>query len=379
MANEKIRTRPWCPFCGQKVGKAIDSPARKMHEFAIGDCQCGAVYTCDPTGHNVGAAMVETLVYACGGNADYAWELLPEDDYLTGRIENYDEQHHQVFDSGNVDGRSVRGVLFFVRLHGDLPGGVKESGAESKAGTVQSQVESKPRYNHPIEPVPDEKRVRQKATKKHVKELVSKGDIDGLVSLCFDDKKTLRLMQRLLYDPVDANRWYVAWAIGQVCARVSTLEPGQVSQLLHRLYEACSDSAATPWGMIETIGSIISNRPDIFGAFARHLLNYLNDPSTCNQVLWALSEIAEHRPDLIRDLPFYNLFRFLEDPDASNRGNTVKLLGRIKATEVVSQLVELQNDTTEFTFCADGELILSTVAEEAERAIRAISGGSSNE
>ncbi len=169
-----------------------------------------------------------------------------------------------------------------------------------------------------------------------MKELVSKGDIDSLVSLCFDDKKTLRLMQRLLYDPVDSNRWYVAWAIGQVCARVSTLEPGQVSDLLHRLFEACSDSAATPWGMVETIGSIISNRSDIFGAFTRHLLNYLNEPSTCAHVVWALSEIAEVRPDLIRDLPFYNLFRFLQDPDAHIRGNAVKLLGRIKATEIVS-------------------------------------------
>ncbi len=166
MAKEKIRTRPWCPFCGQKVGKATDSPERKMHEFSIGECQCGAVYSCDATGHNVGAAMVETLVYACGGNAEYAWELLPEDDYLTGRIENYDEQHHQVFESGNVDGRSVRGVLFFVRLHAELPGGDK------KTDTVVDRVQSKPqtavapRSHQPIEPVPDEKRVRKKGHQK---------------------------------------------------------------------------------------------------------------------------------------------------------------------------------------------------------------------
>ena len=61
-----------------------------MHEFPVGNCECGAVYTCDATGHNVGAAIVETLVYACDGNADFAWDLVPEDDYLTGRIENYD-------------------------------------------------------------------------------------------------------------------------------------------------------------------------------------------------------------------------------------------------------------------------------------------------
>ena len=41
------------------------------------------------------------------------------------------------------------------------------------------------------------------------------------------------------------------------------------------LYEACQDSAATPWGMIETIGSVVSARPDIFGAFAKHLLAFV--------------------------------------------------------------------------------------------------------
>jgi hypothetical protein len=35
-----------------------------------------------------------------------------------------------------------------------------------------------------------------------VKKLVEEGDEDALVALCLDDKKTLRLAQRLLYDPV---------------------------------------------------------------------------------------------------------------------------------------------------------------------------------
>ncbi len=119
MPKDKIAVRPWCPFCGQKVGRPTNAPLRKMNEFPVGRCQCGAVYTCDATGHNVGAAIVETLVYACDDNADLAWELMPEDDYLTGRIENYDESAHQVVAEKNIDGRAVRGVLYFVRLHTD--------------------------------------------------------------------------------------------------------------------------------------------------------------------------------------------------------------------------------------------------------------------
>lgn len=377
MSQEKIIVRPWCPFCGQKVGRATDAPVRRMNEFPVGRCQCGAVYSCDATGHNIGAAIVETLVYACDDNADFAWELMPEDDYLTGRIENYDESTHQVVATKNIDGRSVRGVLYFVRLHTDareIARRIKEKKNEILGKTVPS-LRNEERVV--IEPAPDAKRIRRKADKSLIRELVEREDIDALVGLCFDDKKTLRLMQRLLYDPVEAARWKVAWVIGQVTSRTSTREPGPVSELLHRLFEACSDSAATPWGMVETIGYIVALRPDIFGAFTRHLLNYIGDATTRNQALWALAEIAEKRSDLIRNTPFYNLFHFLSHPEAQVRGQVVRLLGRIRATEAAIQIMTLSNDHEEFTYCREGRLVNTTVAEAADEAVRAIHGGNS--
>lgn len=374
MPKEHIIVRPWCPFCGQKVGRPSHAPIRKMTEFPVGRCQCGAVYTCEATGHNIGAAIVETLVYACDDNADFAWELMPEEDYLTGRIENYDEAKHQVFDTGNMDGRAIRGVLYFVRLHTDIRD-IAQRIKEKKVETAIKPGKSlAPVTSSVIEPAPDDKRIRQKANKKIIKELVEKEDIDALVAFCFDDKKTLRLMQRLLYDPLEAKRWRIAWVIGRVTARTSTREPGPVSELLHRLFEACSDSAATPWGMVETIGSVISLRTDIFGAFTRHLLNYIGDASTQNQALWALGEIAATRPDLIRDTPFYNLFHFLQHPKPQIRGQVARLMGRIKATEVTMQLMELGVDKEEFWYCVNGQLVQSTVAEASRTALQEIQG-----
>lgn len=379
MPKEQIIVRPWCPFCGQKVGRASHAPVRKMTEFPVGRCQCGAVYTCDATGHNIGAAIVETLVYACNDNADFAWELMPEDDYLTGRVENYDEGSHRVAAKGNIDGRAVRGVLYFVRLHTeirDIAQRIKEKKVEAVQKTLGAATSRKVSS---IEPAPDEKRVRKKANKKLINELVDKEDIDALVALCFDDKKTLRLMQRLLYSPLESKRWRVAWTIGRVTARTSTREPGPVSELLHRMFEACSDSAATPWGMVETIGYVVALRTDIFGAFTRHLLNYLGDPSTQNQTLWALAEIADTRPDLIRDTPFYNLFHFLQHPEAQVRGQVARLMGRIKATEVAAQLMELGADQGEFWYCKNGKLVSSTVAEAASAALQVIQGETEND
>lgn len=377
MVKEHSKVRPWCPFCGIEVAKPSHAPERKMTEFPVGRCQCGAVYSCDATGHNVGSAIVETLVYACNDNADLAWELMPEDDYLTGRIENYDEQMNEVVATKNIDGRAVRGVIYFVRLH---------TAMQQIAKRVKEKKEQVLRQTIPslsaegticLEPPLNDKRVRKKADKKRVKQLIEAEDFDALVALCFDDKKTFRLMQRLLYDPDEAGRWRIAWIIGTVAARVSTREPGPVSELMHRMFEACSDSAATPWGMIETIGFIISRRPDIFGAFTRYLVNYTGEPSTRNQALWALAEIAGDRPDLIRNTPFYNLFHFLKHPQAQVRGQLVRLMGRIRATEVSLQLMGLSSDKEQFFYCRDGLLVSTTVAEAAAEAVKHIHGATS--
>ncbi len=374
MNKGRIVKHPWCPFCGQKVEKATDAVKRKMREFSVGHCSCGAVYTCDPTGHNVGSAMVEALVHACDDKWDFAWELMPEDDYLTGRIENYDEITHQVVDIKNIDGRPVRGVLYFVRLHTEIAE-ISKRVSEKKQQIIEQMVPGDTTCDRVVEHPPDKDRLTEKASKTKVKSLVLAGDVDGLVALCFDDKKTLRLLQRLLYTPHEDERWHTAWMIGNVAARVAGREPGQISELLHRLFGACSDSAATPWGMVETIGSIIAARPDIFGAFTRHLLGFMADPSMQQQVIWAMAEIAVKRPDLIRDTPFYTLFHFLHHPTPALRGQVARLLGRIKATEAAVQLMGLSGDSSELIIWEEGNAVNTTVATEAAKALAAIHGG----
>jgi len=368
MAKKKSENvRPWCPFCGMDVGRASEAQQRKMTEFPVGRCECGAVYTCDPTGHNVGSAMVECLVYACNDEWDLAWELIPEDDYLTGRVEDYDEVTHQICPKRNLDGRAVRGVLYFVRLHKDVAEIArrfeikKEQEAQEVLAPSEQQSDNAPVLPE-VEPARNPKRQKKRSSKSIVKKLVEAGDIDALVDLSFDDIRTLRFMQRLLYEPDPAKRYKTAWLIGQVSARLATREPGPVADMLHRLFESCSDSASMPWGMVEAIGSIIAARPDIYGAFTRHLLNFMGDAGTQEAVIWGMGEIAGIRPDLIRKTPFYSTFHFLEHENPVLRGLMARMLGRIKATEASFQLIGLQNDQSEIIIYEQGEPVATTVA-----------------
>lgn len=360
--------KPWCPFCGMDVGRPSEGVQRKMREFPMGTCECGAVYVSDATGHNIGAAMVECLVSACNNQWDLAWELIPEDDYLTGTLENYDEVTHQVVPKRNLDGRAVRGVLYFVRLHKEMAELVKRYEHKLSADQPEVQAVTAPA----VEPARDPKRVKKRADKQVIKQLAEARNIEALVDLYFDDRKVLRYLQRLLYEPDTGARYRIAWVLGQVCGRVATREPGPVADLLHRLFEACSDSAASSWGMVETIGAIIAARPDIYGAFTRHLFNFMGDPGTREAVLWGLGEIAATRPDLIRKTPFYSLFPVLNHSEPVLRGLTLRLLGRIQAKEAGFQMLGLQHDTSPVTLYEQGVPLATTVAELSALATRTI-------
>jgi hypothetical protein len=370
MANKPlIKVRPWCPFCGQDVNEPQEPVQRKMNEFKVGTCQCGAVYTSDPTGFNVGSAMVECLVYACDDNWDLAWELSADEDYLTGRIDYYDEQSHQVYESRSVDGRKVKGVLYFVRLTRDFAELSKKLKDHRQKTDEQLLKPASKFVIPPMEPAKDPKRKKKKADKAEIRQLVFAGDIDALVDSCFDDPKTISFMQRLLYDPDEEKRWWCAHVIGQVCARLATRKPGAVSDLLHRMYESCSDSASTHWGLLETIGAIIAARPDIFGGFARHLLMYRGVPSSRTQVLWAMGTIADKSPEVVRSTPIYSVFPYVTSPEPITRAYTIRLLGRIKAQELKGEIEKQVDDTTQVTIYESGLPVRTTVGDLARVAL----------
>lgn len=376
-SKAEAHLKPWCPFCGMDVGRPTDGIQRKMREFPMGVCECGAVYVAEATGHNIGAAMVECLVSACNEQWDLAWDLVPEEDYLTGTLDDYDDVTHQIVAKRNLDGRAVRGVLYFVRLHKEVADLVKRyeqkhGGDASFTDAAGAAVEPSAEAQPAIESLRDPKRVKKRADKQLVMQMAQRADVEALFESYLDDPKVLRYLQRLLYEPDPAARYRIAWVIGQVCGRIAVRQPGPVADMLHRLFEACSDSAASSWGMVETIGAIIAARPDIYGAFTRHLFNFMGDPGTREAVLWGLGEIAVARPDLVRKTPFYSLFPVLNHSDPMLRGLTLRLLGRIKAQEAGFQIMALQHDETPVTICEQGQSLATTVAALSTQATRNI-------
>jgi len=119
---------------------------------------------------------------------------------------------------------------------------------------------------------------------------------------------------------------------------------------------------------------------------SRHKVTYNQQPVhltpkeySCLELFLRNSQRIINREFIIEHLWLYNLFHFLQHPDAETRGHVARLLGRISASEASIQLMGLASDNEEFMYCENGEFHTSTVAKAAAEAIQAIQKGPKNE
>jgi hypothetical protein len=108
---------PRCPFCYHEIEQPKELPSRKIVEFPIGVCEhCGVVYAYDVTGHNMGAAFIEALLFACNDDDYLAFSLSHGEDYTDAVVGNYDIITHTIVPEKIYNERFVRGVLISLNF-----------------------------------------------------------------------------------------------------------------------------------------------------------------------------------------------------------------------------------------------------------------------
>ncbi len=111
--REEKETTPKCPFCHAILGTP-ENIMTESGDFMGGRCDCGAVFVCDPTGHNVGQAYLDALMYACDGDWDRLNALSPDADYSEA-VFNYDMRIHRLTPVEDIR-RDFSGKLIFIKL-----------------------------------------------------------------------------------------------------------------------------------------------------------------------------------------------------------------------------------------------------------------------
>lgn len=358
-----VVSKPSCPFCGIYLNKPSELDNGMPQEMPVGACECGAVYTCDVTGHNLGTAMTEALVFACNGDWELAWDLLPEDDYLVAELEEYDYTSHLIVHSGAYEGRNVTGVLYFVKLHEDVLE-VTEDGFRRK-------LEKK--SIHPVS-VQNRKRSAGRLSKEEVERLVSDYDLEALLELARQDKKIIRYLQRLIYSADDLMRMKATDALGQASAVIREYDPGSISKLLKNLFISISDTAASSWGAIDAIGHIISNSARLYASYTPQLYKFIPDRELLPEVLRALGNITAIEPEPFKKIRF-SLLPLLKDKDIDILAYAIIVMGNLKAKEATADLMLLGSDNRKIEIYNKGSFDKKTIGELALDAIKIISSG----
>ncbi|MCP4667094.1 MAG: PBS lyase [Deltaproteobacteria bacterium] len=352
-----IISKPSCPFCGLLIERPKELEIRVPNEMPVGRCDCGAVYAYDVTGHNLGIAMIDALVFGCNGDWDLAWDLLPEEDYVEKWVENYDIETHLIVPSAVYEGRRITGTLYFIRLHEDIRE-VTEEGAKRRLERATPAVQG----------LSTKQAGRKTFSKKEVEALVKDYKVKPLLSMARQDKRIIRDLQRLLYSVDKLLRWRAADVMGKVAAIIAQRDPRAISKLLQGLITSLSDTAASSWGSLDAMGEIISNRPDQFGGYMPQLYRYLKDRALLAEALRALGNIGRARPDLLRKKAFH-FFPLLQDPDHEIRGYAAILLGNVGAHEAKGDLKKLVDDPAAMELYADGTLQNRTIGQLASEAL----------
>lgn len=347
---------PKCPFCGRIIDKPKELKSRKPLEFPMGICECGAVYAFDVTGHNLGAAHMEALVFASNDDWDLALDL-HDSVYKFEIIEHYDGISHQVVPGRNIEGGRVNGALFFVKLNENI-----QEFTGAKEGLKSKLKEPTPTH------LPQ--RLRSKAfSKKEVKRLVEENKPDELIAIAEQDTRVITALQKLLYSVDEIIRWRTIKMLGMIAEKLGDKIPGSISNLLRRLLSATDDtSSGSGWGAIETIGEIVNSRPDLFGEFTQPLISFLEKGQNKKEVTWAIGKIAEKKPELVKYV-FLDFISFLNDPDATVRGYAAWSLGNIGKQEAKENLKNLENDKSQVSIFENGEINKKTVGQIATEAI----------
>lgn len=361
--SKPIGKRPVCPFCGMPIDRPKELETKRPGEMPVGSCTCGAVYAFDVTGHNLGPAFSEALVFACNMDWDLAWNLIPEDDYFEKLVENYDIETHLIIPGGSFEGRKISGALYFIRLHQDIRE-VTGEGVQKKLNRA-TPIPSVTRKQSKLP-------AKKKYTKKDIEKLVKDYNLEPLLKIAEQDRRILRDIQRLLYSPDELTRLRAADALGKVSAIIVQRDPSPVTTVLQALFTSVEDTAASSWGAVSAIGEIIANSPDIFAGYIPTLYQFLSEETRRANAMSAIAGIAGTKPEYIQKSEFF-FIPFLKDPDPHTRGYTAWLLGIIKASRAQDDLEQMKNDSEEVKIYKNGTISKTTVGQLALEALENIS------
>jgi hypothetical protein len=337
---------PECPYCN----KYIEQPKNTMTELGIiigGKCACGAVYVCDPTGHNVGEAYSDAIAFAKGD-----WDIgdLGLDEYVMKEMDYDLKSHSRV----SVKGMNFHaGKLIFIRMAQPTDKKVSEKtavSADSETGTL-----------------PDDPTFKAMKLKEQVRYLLEKGLLDVVGKLAVKDKNVIKWLISFSYDKEDKITWRAIESMGHVAVDLRAAHLNILRETVRRLLWSMSDeSGGIGWSAPEILGEIIRSDPEEFQDIIPILWSSREEESFRPGAVWAMVRVAGVRPDMVT-FSTSDLRELASDVNPSVRGYAALLVGATAVDGKEDILRQLSDDLDILPVYSDGSLRKSTVSELAQK------------
>jgi hypothetical protein len=325
---------PECPFCG----RSIERPVLRRMDFGqadAGDCPCGAVYVCDPTGRNEGEAFRDALVLAKGD-----WEidqLAAGSDYEVSSMDYDMKSHIRIYNRSSV---VHAGRLIFVRMIAKQP-------------PVASA------------PMPDlsGKGAGREMTKKELIDLLDAGSIDEIGRRSVNDKNVMKFLIAVSYDKEDVRTWRAIEAMGSVArhARVDVVR--ETTRKL--LWSMTDESGGIGWSAPEMLGEIVRANPAEYRDLIPLIWNCRDEDLFRPGATWGLYRAAQaDKPGVASVVT--DLDELMNDPNPAVRGYGLLLADAICHSDREKYAAQLTRDGAEFPLYDGGEIRRIGVKEVIE-------------
>lgn len=336
---------PECPYCGRYISKPV--PTRtEFVEIISGKCECGAVYVCDPTGHNVGEAYGDAMAFASG-----EWNIgeLASDCYDMKEI-SYDLKSHSKISAKGLNMKA--GALIFIKM-----------GKTDECAQVENQGPE-------TGGEPEDPAVAGMRLKDQVRYFLEQGRPDAVGKLALKDKNVIKWLTSFSYDKESNLTWRAIEAMGHVARELRTTRLDVVRETVRKLLWSMSDeSGGIGWSAPEILGEIIRSAPDEFMEIVPILWSNREEPSFRPGAVWAAARVAGVRPDLV-SVGSDELRELADDPSATVRGYTSLLSGELSFEGKDELLRKLSEDSSALRVYSEGALKETTVAELAKKAYK---------
>lgn len=282
-----------CLFCGRII-LPPENLITEIGEVIYGKCDCGAIYVCDPTGHNQGEALLEAMLMVSPEgieNMDFGVNFQMKE-------HDYDWRTHQYLYGKNW---LFSGKLFFIK-----PLQSKEN--EEKSSQIK------------------------KISKKEFVELIKERNFKMLREVCKNNKNILGWLISLSYDKEDIISWKAIEAMGHVAEEY--VKANYIEDLRNTirklLWSMTDESGGIGWRAAELIAEIVYADPKLFADIIPILWSQREEKSFLESVLRGMLKLS--RKIKISD---YIDFKCTDIEDLiQNQEDQIKALASILAERV---------------------------------------------